>query len=239
MKTNYFKMAFVGLFAVVALCSCSKDEDDNSSSDNGGNGEIQNNTLTVSIENGASYSEKIDFVKVMCDGITLASAPYNDGNFTLNLPPSVSDQYLEALFDEIPQGITLSNPDVKGAYALLIAYKSDAETGFLYLEAGGWEGEGLIYANGDVSIAGSYTETEDGETYTFRFNNCNLKKGWNTRYVKTVQKGDNSYESEFTTQVSEEAKWYFFDFTSFSASVALQKQAPLLLPAKQKFGFIK
>jgi hypothetical protein len=31
MKTNYFKMAFVGLFAVVALCSCSKDEDDEDS----------------------------------------------------------------------------------------------------------------------------------------------------------------------------------------------------------------
>jgi hypothetical protein len=33
MKTNYFKMAFVSLFAVVALCSCSKDEDDNIDSD--------------------------------------------------------------------------------------------------------------------------------------------------------------------------------------------------------------
>jgi hypothetical protein len=93
MKRNYLKMAFVSLFAVAALCSCNKDEDDNN--DNGGTGAIQNNAISIEVEDGASYSEKIDIVKLECEGGTLANAPFNNGRFTLNLPASVSVQYLE------------------------------------------------------------------------------------------------------------------------------------------------
>jgi hypothetical protein len=252
MNRNFLMMAFVSLFTVVALCSCSKDDDENG--DNGGNGVIQNNTLTVSVENGASYSGKIDVVKATTysesddDEFTLVSAPYTNGGFTLILPANLGAQYLENLDeDEIPQGITVSNPKAKTGWADLDAYKGDNRAGYFYHGIGDWEGE-LIYVDGDVTISGSYTETwtngggtEYEETYTetHRYNNCNLRKGWNIMYGKETEKGNNSYEYEVTTQVPAGAKWYFYDYSSPDyKSGSLHKQISSLSP-KQKISFIK
>jgi hypothetical protein len=129
MKRNFLMMAFVSLFTVVALCSCSKDEEENDDKGGNGNSGLQGNVLTVVVENGASYNSKIDLVKAVTEDRnsehTLVSTPYNSGKFTLNLPASLDTQYLESL-DEIPKGITVSNPNVKRGWAVLDAYKSDS-----------------------------------------------------------------------------------------------------------------
>ncbi|MDR1340600.1 MAG: hypothetical protein LBK58_11195 [Prevotellaceae bacterium] len=246
MKRNFLMMAFVSLFTVVALCSCNKDEDEND--DKGGNGVIQNNTVTAVVENGASYNSKIDLVEAVTYSnddklITLASAPYTNGGFTLNLPASLGAQYLEPLFDEedeIPDGVTVSNPNVKTGEAILDAYKSDSYVGSFYHGNGDWEGE-LIYVDGDVSISGSGTETwtygegtEYEETYTntYRYN-CNLRKGWNIMYEKRTEK--DSYE--YTTQAPANVKWYFEDKSSYNLSGSLHKQVSPL-SAKQKLRFL-
>jgi hypothetical protein len=326
MKRSYLTKAFVSLFTVVALCSCSKDEDpdsaDTKSADceilsfsvngvnwdvsgtnithtypagtaetslapaitlsagasvnpatdvaqnffttqgvtyivtaedgitkktytarasvepgnNGGNGVIQNNTITVAVENGASYNSKIDLVRAVIytddkRESTLTSAPYANGGFTLNLPASVSAQYLDGL-DEIPEGLTVSNPGVKMNQVDLEAYKSDSiYEGDFYHRIGNWEGT-LIYVDGDLSITGTYTETynegtENEYTHTEKYNSCSLNRGWNMMYVKET-KVNSSYEYEWTTQAPEGAKWYFEDYSSFSVSGSLQKQVHLL-----------
>jgi hypothetical protein len=239
MKTNYFKMAFVSLFAVAALlCSCDKDEDENSNDDNGGSSVLQNNTLTVSVENGASYSGIIDIVKVETDDVPLVSVPYNNGVFTLNLPASLDDQYISIEEDEVPAGVTVSDPNVKVSAAVdLYAYKSDFKTGYIYHGIGDWQGV-LIYVDRNLSITGSYTETYGEVTETGKYN-CNMQKGWNIRYEKETQKAVNLYEYEATTQVPAGAKWYFQNYYSSSESGSLRTQAPLRLSAKRKFGFIK
>jgi hypothetical protein len=244
MKRDYFKMAFVSLFAVVALCSCSKDNDDNN--DKAGNSVIQNNTISVSVENGASYSGKIDIVKAEIysesdnEYVPLVSVPYNSGVFTINLPANVGAQHLSPPFEDEDemQGLTVSNPNVKGGSVDLDAYKSNSEIGLFYLETGDWEGS-LIYVDGNLNITGSHTETGDGWTETLKYN-YNLRKGWNIVYVKETSKGNNSYDVEFTTQVpGGEAKWYFHEYNSSNISGSLRKQTPSLLSAKRKFGFIK
>jgi hypothetical protein len=235
MKRNFLMMALVCLFTVVAISSCKKDDDDDGSI---------GNTLTVTVENGSSLNEKIDAVKVEIEYGKLSSydwdtyeatnAPYSNGGFTLTLPETVSDTYLEA-FDagDFEEGITVSNFNVKTGYAYIEAYKADDNTGFFYHGTGtadeDWEGE-LVYSNGDVSITGSYTDTYDWEdsdgvhteTYTEKYN-VHLKKGWNRVYEKDTEKGNNTYEEETTTTVPSGAKWYYFDYSSKSLSSRVSK----------------
>jgi hypothetical protein len=215
MKRNFFMMAFVSLFTVVALCSCSKDDDEND--DNGGNGGstgLQGNILTVAVENGASYSTKIDVVQVKTENSenVFTSVPYNNGRFTLTLPVSVSDEYFFNLLVilSLYEGLTVSNPNAKGCEVYLDTYKSDANTGYLYPKIGDWTGK-LIYMDGDLSVSGSITGTDKGATVTDKYN-YHLKKGWNMVYVKETVKANDLYEVEHTTQAPEGVKWYFHEF---------------------------
>jgi hypothetical protein len=195
-------MALVSLLAVAAVCSCDKDEDNSSES-----GAIQNNKLDIVVENGESHSAKIDTVRLeiysndQSRDIVLVSAPYGSGKFTLNLPESISLQYIASLFDEdIPQGVNVSNPNVKGRNPNLYAYKSGAKVGRFRQKAENVKGD-ITYADGDVKVTGSYTEK--GEKVTF---NLDLKKGWNMMYAKSTTSG-----REVTTQAPAEVKWYFED----------------------------
>ncbi|MDR0729988.1 MAG: hypothetical protein LBF19_07715 [Prevotellaceae bacterium] len=196
-KSNFLKMAFVCLFTVVALGSCSKDEEENSD-----NGIIVNNTITAVVENGNSYNDAIDVVKLYPDSdddAVLASAEYKNGGFTMTLPANVSSQYLQSIAGDVPDGITVSNANVKIGSGNLYAYKSDNRVGIFYLASGENLVGALVYADGDVSITGS----SQGEIGTMIFN-MNLKRGWNVMCQKTTQ---NEYE--ITTTVPADAKWRF------------------------------
>jgi hypothetical protein len=249
MKRNFLIKAFVCLFTVVALCSCSKDDDEENS-----NGSIPNK-MVIAVENGASYNEKIDVVKVEIysessnNYVPLVSAPYENGGFTLDLPESVSAQYLEGIdFEEgVPQGLTVSNLNAKIGWVYLSAYKLSDETGYFYHGTGDWEG-GLVYLDSDYNMTGSHTESETYEEviYTYKETyNVHGKRGWNMVYEKETNKGNNSYEYEMTTAVPAGAKWSFYDYSSEQSSVsgALLKSKTLsaklkskTLSAKRKFG---
>jgi hypothetical protein len=234
MKRNFLMMALVCLFTVVAISSCKKDDDDEN---NGGIG----NTLTVTVENGSSLNGKIDNVKLEIGYELLssygwgyyevASAPYSNGGFTLNLSETVDDTYLEAFdTDDLDDGVKVSNPNVKTGYAEIEAYKADYSTGCFYHGTNDWESE-LMYANGDVSVTGSYTDTETwedsvGGTITETLTekcNIHLKKGWNIMYYKGTEKGNNTYEVETTTTAPSGAKWYYVDYSSKSLSSRVPK----------------
>jgi hypothetical protein len=216
MKRNFLMMAFVSLFTVVALCSCNKDDEEND--DNGGNGVIQNNTIIAVVENGASYNSKIDLViKAIAysegnpdDEITLASAPYANGGFTLKLPESVNDKCLYNLkaADDVKdyEGITISNPNVKGCKVFLCAYESgDSEWWNVDHKNSEWIGR-LYYVEADLSITGSHID----KYYSTKYSNFHLKKGWNIVYFKYIEKNARESESEYTTQVPSGAKWFFW-----------------------------
>jgi hypothetical protein len=232
MKRNFLMMAFVCLFTVAALSSCSKDDDDT--------GNISDNTVVAVVENDSSYPGMIDIVQAEIwseDGLhVLASAEYKNGGFSLTLPESVNDRYLDP-FDEdyIPEAIKISNWDVKTGWIYLEAYNTaDVNVGYFYHKTGGWEGE-LVYASGNVSITGSYTEEDDdGDTRTEKYN-LNLKKGWNIVYANETKTG-NAYTLESTSTTPAGAKWYFYAYSNESSVSGSRVKTPSL-SSKYKIRF--
>jgi hypothetical protein len=201
MKRNFFRMAFVCLFAVVALCSCDKDDN------NGNNGStvvIVNNTVTATVENANSHKDKVDSVKAIIKGndYETANSVYTGGKFTLKLPPTINDTLLHAFFsDSIPDGVTVSvNDTVKIGDAHIHAYKTGKESGAFYHGTTEWTGW-LVYSNKDADIKGSFTREDK---YVTKYA-VSLKKGWNVMYQKGVDKADY----EMTTQLPDGAKWHY------------------------------
>jgi hypothetical protein len=193
---------------VVALYSCDKDEKNDDKKEDPKDdipaSVIVDNKLTVTVENGSSYSGKIDSVKMTArdsedDKVVITSAPYNNGVFTLELPVPFADIFLDALSDiDDFDGSTISNPNVKISDIddlRIYAYKSGKSIGYFHFinNSDGWGGP--MYANDDVIVTGN--STDDSGTYTF---NVNLKKGWNMIY----ENGNAT-----TSQAPAGLKWYF------------------------------
>jgi hypothetical protein len=202
MKKNFSMMAFVSLFTVVALCSCSKDDNGD---DNGGS-VIANNTLTVAVEDGNDYNDEIVEVRAFSyfddERYEIASGSYINGGFTLKLPATIADKYLES-FGSFPEGLKVSNPNVKGTnYVEIYAYnESGRKIGEFYCEnTSGWEGV-LMWVNENSSITGTFTNKYN-EVYTI---NMHLKKGWNMLYERSDDSGGES-----TTQAPSGMKWSFY-----------------------------
>jgi hypothetical protein len=213
MKRHYFIMAFVSLFMVVALCSCDKDDDGDDKKDENPTSVVENNTITAIVENGNSYNDKIDSVKlktyIRVNGketqVELASASYSNGGFTLKLPATLSDAYLENAFEDMSDGVTISDPNIRTFDDYYIyAYNESGEEigGFEYRNTSGWDGF-LCYANTDVSVTG--IDTDEHGVYNY---NIHLKKGWNIGYEKFVEI-DGKYVEENTTIAPSGMKWYF------------------------------
>jgi transposase-like protein len=207
MKRNYLKMAFVCLFTVVAICSCKKDDDNDKTDDD--NSSTPDNILTVVVENGSSYNELIDVVKLEAKNKstdkyeTLASAEYKNRGFVLTLPETLNSKYMSIY--EYPDGITVSNSNVKIARVDLSAYKSDSHIGYFDHRSGAWEGF-LVYADDDVSITGTKISGADTDTpWTSKYS-VNLKKGWNIQYY--METTSENYSDHTTTEPAG-AKWHF------------------------------
>jgi hypothetical protein len=238
MKRNFLMKAFVCMFTVVALSSCNKDDDD------GDNGAIDN-TLKVAVENGNSLNEKIAVVKLIIwpGDKEYASVEYKDGGFTLTLPENLSSQDLGPFDDDdFHYSIKISNENVKYGWAFLEAYKSGRYVGDFYLKSGDWEGY-PVYADGDVSITGTYTETEEYDGYTRTDTekyNVNLKKGWNIVYEKgqgTENGTTYTYTYEATTTAPVGVKWYFESYDYDESSVSGSRAKTPFLQGKQKLRF--
>jgi hypothetical protein len=194
-KKHYLIIACIGLLAAAIFSACDKDDDDKGG-DNSGNPILgKTGTVTITIENGANYSDLIDEVRLIYgDMTTIASASYNNGSFTIDLPASVADKYLDVVGEEFSAGITISNPSVKIASAWLTAYQSGKWEGDFY--HGTAECKGMLnYVTGDLSITGT---NSDGTL------NMHLKKGWNLVYEKHTETTE-----EETTNAPAGARWYY------------------------------
>jgi hypothetical protein len=224
MKRNFLMKAFVCLFTVVALCSCSKDDDEEN-----GNTQIPYNTF-IAVENGASYNGKIDVVKVDINNDHIFySTQYENGGFKLELPEKVSDpDYFynptNILLDDCSGDVVISNPNVNIFYAYLKAYRLNDKVygGEEYVgsfhhgtekEEKKWYGYSdgdLVYSDSECNIIGTCSTITNypyiGYTYTYNYN-VHLKEGWNMEYWKETRK-ENESIIEITTQVPAGAKWY-------------------------------
>jgi hypothetical protein len=216
MNKNFFKMAFVSLFAVVTICSC--DENDNDG--NGDSGRLPSNTITAVVENGSAYDAEIDSVKVFIGHYdessrtyletTIALAAYTNGQFTFTLPETVSGEWLSNIADDfgedgIPNGLTVSDKDAKGVSAWIEAYQNGTEVGGIYYQSGDWYAY-LTYADRKFSMIGSYKK--NGVAYKY---NIHLEKGWNRYYLRETKKEDGTLEMDGTTTVPAGLKWVYIE----------------------------
>jgi hypothetical protein len=159
--------------------------------------------ITGQIVNHAGYD--IATVK-MTDNAgewTVASAPVQNGNFTITLPATVEDSRLKRLVDDMGDGMTLSNPNAKFVSISegggLTVYDSKEEEIDRLICVSDDESAGIIafiYADGNCEVAGTI------ETATY---NMDLKKGWNVIYCLIDAANGNM---EYTTVVPDkELKW--------------------------------
>ncbi|GHT40393.1 hypothetical protein AGMMS49965_08610 [Bacteroidia bacterium] len=87
--TKFKNVFLLAAMAVSAVCvtSCSDDDDKPA----GGDGSL---SITAVVENGNEYNDLIDEVRVVVGDVTV-TGKYAKGGFTLVLPASVPDEYLE------------------------------------------------------------------------------------------------------------------------------------------------
>jgi hypothetical protein len=195
MKTSLIYAAALMAAGTLAASCGNKDED----GDNGAS--AISGRITVKVDGGASLD--IDSVNLNLGSCVAYSAAYANGEFTLDFP-SVDDKHLAMrITNGIPDGVTVSNANVKVEDAYLPAYKSGNEVGSFLYGTAEWQGF-LMYANGDVNLTG--TGASEGQTYIF---NVKLKKGWNFVYSK-----DTETTYELTTQAPAGAAWSYDSYNN-------------------------
>jgi hypothetical protein len=76
------------------------------------------------VEDGNSYNDKIDVVKLEFGDDAFASAGYTNGGFTITLPESVDSRYLQSINEggNDIEGVTITNENVKAAMPSSGAY---------------------------------------------------------------------------------------------------------------------
>ena len=236
MKRNLEK---IGLFLVLGLAiavfySCDKNDD----YDNGGG-----STSTIIVTNVINGSTQITTVKALVywesgdsDGNdAIAQTQYKNNGFTLELPSTVAAKYLELVYEDAPQSISISDKNAKVSFINEIeGYDKDENgIGYFYLDEEKGDNEyydiSWLYADRDVTIKGEVKEIDDDYDYEeIGQYDLKLKKGWNVTYNSYIKSYNNStkrdvYTYSITSQKPSNINyvWNFernFDFRSAQAT---------------------
>ena len=221
MEKKYFLCIVICFCAGIVFSGCNKDND--------GTGTSSIKSIVAQVVHGANFNSEIDVVKaVMYYGedekeYVVAEGEYKNGGFTIILPETVDNKYLQSdgevdieyVGEGVPDGIKVSDPTVRMGVIDLEGYKSDEYIDdFIYakfqisekkitLSAGGF-----CYVDKDVKITGSVSE-KDEEGYKMTVS-CNmfLKQGWNIMYVSLVFI-ENEMIISATTKDPGGMKWYY------------------------------
>jgi hypothetical protein len=182
--------------------------------------------IDAKIVNGTDYNTKIDVVKAMIwvddessntsneNKHELASGDYTKGGFELDLPETVENSYLSLIeTDDMPDGITVSDSEVKGNSVSFWAYKLGDEVGYFnYISQDSTTYAGFIYVDRNVTIKGSGTDSQYGYKYKY---DISLTKGWNITYIKETET-NNVYTDEVSSKAPSAAmKWIFNEYNQY------------------------
>jgi len=163
--------------------------------------------ITAKVEN-ASEADNANVSKVQAllwddnidDDVVIASGSYANGNFTLTLPQTVSNNLLENVEDRFGDP-EVEISDKKANIAIVWGFYyydgDDKRVGSLDYEKGNIYAF-FVYADKDVTVTG---RSSDNDIY-----NMSLKKGWNIVYDNPTSIGKKGY----TTQSIDGLKWYFY-----------------------------
>ncbi|GHT25770.1 hypothetical protein FACS189430_12390 [Bacteroidia bacterium] len=184
--------------------------------------------VTAKVENGNDLNSKVNAVQVDVwndegdagqEKYKIASGSYASGSFTVNLPVTVDSKYLlptvdnsELLSDDWKDKIMISNPNVKNCCIEFKAYKDGNRGGnFTYYGKTSETYGYFIYSDGDVTLTGLGTYTNDGYICTYDYN-VSLKKGWNIVYEYSKEDVNaKTFTIKMTSVAPADMKWYYYE----------------------------
>jgi len=227
---NFGLILALGLTTAV-FNSCNKDDDKDGTSVN---------ASKITATNVVNSSTQIKTVKALADWVSgydygtdaIAHAPYQNDGFTLELPATLGDKYLETFDEDDLEGISVSDKKLK-LYLLddLKGYnKDDEEIGFFYslqTSENSFHYTSRMYVDRDATIKGENKETNEyGDESTVKFD-LTLKKGWNIVYFSLKRETKNDRDAFTLTYSSKKPSgvnytWYFYGNEYRSASVELK-----------------
>jgi hypothetical protein len=149
-------------------------------------GGVSGCTITAAVT-GVSSNVTIDFIngwsEPLSNYISGASVKVSGGKAVIKLGVPTNDYLYNIISDrwfqdEIPSGITVSAPDAKISEYFDAGFFGSADDYNLFCEKDEEDSACLVYADKDVTIKGTYTDTYGGKTYTETYN-VSLKAGWN------------------------------------------------------------
>jgi len=196
MKKKFIKLALVAAMLTGIFAACNKEKNESNSNED---------ITVVNATNVMNSSSNIATVKALAypNGEMIASTEYKNDGFKLNLPATVSDNYLHGIYwEEFNYWFTQYVTDKKAKWGTIdfVAYNN----------AGERMGEFYIVYRSNVSelfVKSMYVYvdrdcTAKGEEM-FKYN-CTFKKGWNILHLVN--------DHELTTQKPSEIinlKWNF------------------------------
>jgi hypothetical protein len=179
-------------------------------------------TVTGAIWSGSAVAAWPSVSASFDGGVSYAvTAPITNRQFSIALPAPATG-LLRPLIDEFESGLTVSPANAKFCDVEFYA-RNGAQRSYIYSGSAtaGIECE-YVYADMDVSINGTYTDTFGGITDIEVYNNLQLKKGWNV----CLDAWDNSTAIHYysTGPVPADAVWIcgddYFDFEGASSLAA-------------------
>ena len=216
MKRSIIACLVICFCAGFVLMTCNKDKDAP------GNSSVT--SIHAIVVNGTSFDldiakaylrpEDTDIEYLVGEGV------YKNGEFTIQLPDNVPDDYLVGF--DFPEWANSSDKNINGGIILLEGYKSDEYVdNFNY---GKFDLSSITikatvglytYVDKDVKISGKHSEKNELGINTTLSYNVSLKKGWNIMFV-SLNFSIAALSIDLTTSNPGGMKWYFanddFDF---------------------------
>ena len=205
--------------------SCGRDDDNN--------GDTIDNASKITATNVNNGSTQIKTVKAIVfwesgnnyESEAIAQAPYLNNGFTLELPATLQDKYLETIDTDDLEGIFVSDKNFKSCFLEdLRGYNGDDNViGYFYLEEDNenWEHyTSWIYVDRNVTIKGEVVDDEEQGNF-----DLTLKKGWNIVYESYIEMENGIVMDSFTISSKKPSgvyfTWNFYDdYDCSSTSVA-------------------
>jgi hypothetical protein len=171
-----YKVNLALLVAVLMFSGCKSHEP-----------EIKTYTIEAQVKNGEQYNGIIKEIRaVSTTDKIIATAPYKNGGFTIELPVNFDNSTLLPIGLYLPTNFIISNKDAKivSIYEFIIV--SDEIEGSIdyewedeYMQSENYYSTNFMYADNDVTIEGTYIDEYDVNIF-----DLDLKKGWNIVYAQ-------------------------------------------------------
>jgi len=209
MKNFRFKLknvaTIVACSAVMIFVSSCGDDEDKDDKDG------SFTSIDVTLQGVSPDVKEVRLIVFSGNTQVLKTAAFSNEKFRIDLPETVSDNYLYKFDSRFSPGVVVSNPDALMSSEIgLVCYDGSGENAnrigwFVFRNEAETAVLSLTYAKSDFTIKGEHSEQDGDRTNNFKFD-LSLKKGWNKIYlVNTLSTRTESYSMVEPAGLS----WYF------------------------------